>query len=101
VREHLAEKSAAQPLTERSSGCIFKNPDAEQSGGKGAGLLIEECGGKGLTEGGAKVSPKHANFIVNTGSARTTDVLRLIERLRELVAEKTGIVLETEVKIWR
>jgi len=101
VRERLAAKSAAQPLTERSSGCIFKNPDPDRSGGKSAGFLIEECGGKGLTEGGARVSPKHANFIVNTGSARTIDVLRLIERLRELVADKTGIELETEVKIWR
>ena len=100
VRRYLAEKSKAQPLTERSSGCIFKNPDPETSGGKGAGLLIQECGGKGWTEGGAMVSPKHANFIVNTGGATTREVLRLIERLRELVAEKTGIELETEVKVW-
>ena len=100
VRRYLAEKSKAQPLTERSSGCIFKNPDPEASGGKGAGLLIQECGGKGWTEGKAMVSPKHANFIVNTGGAKTRDVLRLIERLRELVADKTGIELETEVKVW-
>ena len=100
VRRYLGEKSKAQPLTERSSGCIFKNPDPETSGGKGAGLLIQECGGKGWTEGGAMVSPKHANFIVNTGGATTREVLRLIERLRELVCEKTGIELETEVKVW-
>ncbi len=100
VRAHLAEKSATQPLTERSSGCIFKNPDPELSDGKSAGLLIEECGGKGWCEGQAMVSPKHANFIINQGGARTSDVLRLIERLQELVAAKTGVVLETEVRLW-
>ena len=100
VREYLAEKSKAQPLTERSSGCIFKNPDPEVSGGKSAGLLIQECGGKGMSEGRARVSEKHANFIVNEGGARTRELLRLVERLRELVAEETGVLLETEVKVW-
>ena len=100
MQDYLREKSAAQPVTERSAGCIFKNPDKERSGGLGAGQLIERAGGKGRTRGDAIVSPKHANFIVNTGRARARDVLELVEELRSLVADMTGILLETEVKIW-
>ena len=65
MRQYLSEKSAAQPVTEHSSGCVFRNPDPELSDGRSAGRLIDDCGGKGLAEGGAVVSPKHANFIVN------------------------------------
>ena len=100
IRRYLQEKSTTQPLTERSSGCIFKNPDPERSGGKSAGALIEECGLKGLSVGGARVSEKHANFIVNDGKARTADVLLLIERLRSVVGEKRGVELELEVEVW-
>jgi UDP-N-acetylmuramate dehydrogenase len=100
MQEYLREKSAAQPVTERSAGCIFKNPDRERSGGRTAGQLIELAGGKGRTRGDAIVSPKHANFIVNRGRARASDVLQLIEELRDLVQEREGIRLETEVKIW-
>lgn len=101
VRDYLAQKSAAQPVTERSSGCIFRNPDPERSGGRGAGKLIEDCGGKGLREGDAIVSPKHANFVVNLGRARSRDVLALIERVERLVEEKSGVRLEREVCLWR
>jgi UDP-N-acetylmuramate dehydrogenase len=100
MRDYLQQKSAAQPVTERSSGCVFKNPDPELSDGRGAGKLIEDCGGKGLARGDAIVSPKHGNFILNRGQARATDVLGLLEDLRTLVADKTGIQLETEVKLW-
>ena len=100
VRELLREKSAAQPLTEHSSGCIFKNPDPELSDGRSAGKLIEDVGGKQLSRGAAVVSPKHGNFIVNTGGARALDVIGLIEDLRRLVRDRTGIELETEVRIW-
>ena len=100
MQEYLREKSAAQPVTERSAGCIFKNPDRERSAGRSAGQLIELAGAKGRTKGDAIVSPKHANFIVNRGRARARDVLELLEELRSLVADKTGIRLETEVKIW-
>jgi len=101
MRDYLAQKSAAQPVQEHSSGCIFRNPDPELSDGRGAGKLIEDCGGKGLARGDAIVSPKHGNFIVNRGGARAGDVLGLIDDVRALVAEKTGIELQGEVRIWR
>ncbi|MCZ6596112.1 MAG: UDP-N-acetylmuramate dehydrogenase [Planctomycetota bacterium] len=100
MRAYLAEKSAAQPVTERSSGCIFKNPDPELSDGRSAGKLVEDCGGKGLTRGDAVVSPKHGNFIVNRGGATAADVLGLIDDLKRLVADRTGIVLDREVRVW-
>lgn len=100
VADFLREKSAAQPVTERSCGCVFKNPDKELSGGRGAGQLIEAAGAKGLARGGALVSEKHGNFIVNRGNARAADVLALIEEVRARVAERFGLRLETEVKLW-
>jgi UDP-N-acetylmuramate dehydrogenase len=100
-RDYLLEKNRAQPVTESSAGCVFKNPDPNASGGLSAGKLIEHCGLKGRTRGDAIVSPLHGNFIVNRGAARASDVLALIEEVRAIVAEKTGIVLELEAKIWR
>jgi UDP-N-acetylmuramate dehydrogenase len=100
VASFLREKSAAQPVTERSCGCIFKNPDRERSAGRGAGQLIEAAGLKGLARGDALVSEKHGNFIVNRGRARTSDVLELIEEVRARVADRFGIRLENEVKVW-
>ena len=100
MRTYLQEKSAAQPVTERSSGCIFRNPDPEQSDGRSAGKLIEDCGGKGLERGGAIVSPKHGNFIVNRGTATAVDVLALVEDVRDLVREKSGVELVREVRLW-
>jgi UDP-N-acetylmuramate dehydrogenase len=101
TRAYLVEKNRVQPVSEWSSGCIFQNPDPELSSGRSAGQLVDECGGKGWTRGDAVVSPLHANFIVNRGGASAADVLTLIEDLRDLVAERTGIRLETEVRIWR
>lgn len=101
MQDYLAQKSAAQPVQEHSSGCIFQNPDRELSGGRTAGQLVEQCGGKGLARGDALVSPKHGNFIVNRGAARAEDVLALIEDVRRLVRDRTGIELRTEVKVWR
>lgn len=101
MRQYLAEKSAAQPVTERSCGCIFQNPDPALAGGRSAGKLIEDCGGKGLAQGDALVSPKHGNFIVNRGRASSADVLGLVERLQHLVEERAGVRLEREAKVWR
>ena len=101
MKQYLSEKSAAQPVQEHSSGCVFQNPDPEVSDGRGAGRLVEDCGGKGLRRGDAIVSPKHGNFIVNLGRATAADVLGLMEETRKLVLEKTGIELRTEVKVWR
>ncbi|MEM7307526.1 MAG: UDP-N-acetylmuramate dehydrogenase [Planctomycetota bacterium] len=100
VRGFLAEKNQAQPVSEHSSGCMFRNPDPELSDGRGAGQLIDDCGGKGLSRGDAVVSPKHGNFIVNRGSARAEDVLGLMGDVRRLVRDRTGIELITEVRIW-
>jgi UDP-N-acetylmuramate dehydrogenase len=101
TREYLIEKNRVQPVSEWSSGCVFKNPDPELSDGRSAGRLVDECGGKGRARGDAMVSPRHGNFIVNRGAATAADVLTLIEDVRDLVAQKTGLYLETEVQIWR
>jgi UDP-N-acetylmuramate dehydrogenase len=101
VANYLRQKSAAQPVTERSCGCVFKNPDPELSGGRSAGQLVEAAGAKGLARGDAVVSEKHGNFVVNRGRARARDVLELIEEVRARVADRTGLQLEDEVKVWR
>lgn len=101
VRDYLSQKAAAQPVTEASCGCVFKNPDPELSDGRSAGQLIDACGLLGSSAGGARVSEKHGNFIVNSGGARPADVLQLIEEVRTRVQEACGVRLETEVKIWR
>jgi UDP-N-acetylenolpyruvoylglucosamine reductase len=100
VRDYLTQKGAAQPLTERSCGCVFQNPPAETSGGRSAGQLLEEAGAKRLSRGAAHVSEKHANFIVNRGGATAADVLGLIAQMRARVADRHGVELRTEVKIW-
>ena len=94
-REILKEKSAAQPLTQKSAGCVFKNPD-----GGSAGRLLDAAGLKGLRVGDAAVSDKHANFIVNHGGATMTDVQALIAEMRRRVHEEHGVELEREVKVW-
>ncbi|HVS18897.1 MAG TPA: UDP-N-acetylenolpyruvoylglucosamine reductase, partial [Planctomycetota bacterium] len=100
-RTFLAEKNAVQPVSEHSCGCIFKNPDPELSDGRSAGKLIDDCGGKGRARGDAHVSLLHGNFIVNRGGAGAADVLTLIEDVRDLVLEKTGLRLESEARVWR
>lgn len=81
-----------QPLDKPSCGSVFVNPP----GGKSA-QLIDGCGLKGFTIGGAQVSLKHANFIVNVGGAKAADMKAVIEHVRKTVQEKTGIALKTEV----
>lgn len=82
-----------QPLKAKSIGCIFRNPEKQL----GAGALIDRCGLKGISVGGAKVSELHANFIVNDGTAKCTDVLELIELVQSKVYAQTGYQLEPEV----
>jgi UDP-N-acetylmuramate dehydrogenase len=93
-KRHLAQRRATQPVDQPSCGSVFVNPP-----GDFAGRLIESAGLKGTREGGAMISPLHANFIVNTGGARAADVLRLIERARAAVRERTQVELLTEVRI--
>jgi UDP-N-acetylmuramate dehydrogenase len=100
VASCLRDKSAVQPVSERSCGCVFRNPDRELSCGRTAGQLIEAAGARGLARGDALVSPKHGNFIVNRGRALARDVLELIEEVRARVADRFGIPLENEVKVW-
>lgn len=100
-REFLLEKRAAQPVTEASAGCIFKNPDATFEGERvGAGLLIDKLGLKGRRRGAARISPLHGNFMINEGGATATDVIELIREVRAEVVERTGILLEIEVQRW-
>ena len=100
TREYLRQKNATQPVSARSAGCVFKNPDPEVSEGRSAGKLVEDCGFKGRRVGGALVSPLHGNFIVNRGGATAGEVLELVERVREGVFEEVGVLLELEVKVW-
>jgi len=90
----LERRKATQPVNARSFGSVFKNPPQDH-----AGRLIEAAGLKGARVGDAEISPIHANFIVNTGHARASDVLELIEHTRGKVQAETGIRLETEVRI--
>lgn len=87
-------RQATQPYGQKSAGCIFKNPDCGH-----AGALIEACGLKGKSIGGAQVSTMHANFIINASNASAKDVLELIEHVRDVVALKQGVILESEVQI--
>ncbi len=92
----LSEKSVRQPLDAWSAGCIFKNP----SGSRSAGQLIEGAGLKGLSLGGAVVSEKHANFIVNRRDATASDVHALIDAVRQRVRSRFGVDLDLEVRRW-
>lgn len=94
VKDYLDKRSETQPITTSNSGSIFKNPPEIP-----AGKLLEELGFKGFTIGGARFSELHANFIVNSGSARASDVIRLIQMAREEAFLRKGLLLETEVKI--
>ncbi|MBL7070691.1 MAG: UDP-N-acetylmuramate dehydrogenase [Candidatus Omnitrophica bacterium] len=93
---YLLKKKQTQELRIASAGCIFKNPvDLDRS----AGALIDECGLKGKSSGGALISPKHANFIVNRGRASASDVMSLIYLAKKSVRNKSGVELSTEIKI--
>ena len=84
-----------QPLGVASAGSFFKNPP-----GQAAGRLIEEAGLKGYHVGGAMVSTRHANFIVNTGTATAADILALMRRVQSKVFDQSGLMLEPEVQIF-
>ena len=89
----LNQRRQKQPLEYPSAGSTFKRPQ-----GAYAAQLIDECGLKGFTVGGAQVSKKHAGFVINTGKATCADVLELTRQVRECVKEKTGYLLELEVR---
>jgi len=92
----LTQKRVASQPGGRNAGCVFKNPAQAAAGG-----LIDGLGLKGTRRGGAVVSARHANFVVNDGGATAADVLALLELVHERVQHETGIDLELEVKVWR
>lgn len=94
--ELTARRREKQPLEYPSAGSMFKRPT-----GHFAGALIEQCGLKGLTVGGAQVSAKHAGFVINLGGASCADVLELVRQVKEIVLRQTGVELEMEVKVLR
>src|SRR5437667_10698246 len=89
-------RKAGTPFDQPCCGSTFTNPSGST---KTAGMLIDECGLKGFTIGGAQVSPLHADYIINAGRATASDVLKVIEHLRKTVAKKTGVTLELECKV--
>ncbi len=93
-KRYYAERRASQPLSLPSAGCAFRNPDVSS-----AGRLIDECGLKGLTIGGVQVSERHANFLVASANASSSDVRRLVEEVRRRVHAETGVWLQLEMKI--
>jgi UDP-N-acetylmuramate dehydrogenase len=94
IKELLHQRNEAQPIGLPSGGSVFRNPP-----GNYAARLIESSGLKGCQIGGAQVSPKHANFIINTGEAKASDIENLIAHLQKIVYDLHGILLEPEVRI--
>lgn len=92
--KYLASRKEKQPLEYPSAGSTFKRPD-----GNYASALIEQCGLKGCSVGGAMVSTKHSGFVINTGGATSDDVLKLVEHIKAVVYEKTGYNLECEIQM--
>jgi UDP-N-acetylenolpyruvoylglucosamine reductase len=93
-----ARRHEAQPQGIKTFGSTFKNPEDARAGGRTAGLLLCEAGCNGLAVGGARFAPKHANFVENTGSATTADVVALMAEGRRRVIERFGVELEPEVQ---
>ena len=94
IRGLLQKRLATQPLERPNAGSVFRNPPHDY-----AARLVEACGLKGRAIGGAQISTKHANFIINTGGARAADIEQLIELVERSVSEKFSIALEREVRI--
>lgn len=92
-KEILDYRMATQPYKTKNCGCVFRNPE-----GHSAGRLIDECGLKNTTIGGATISPLHANFIENRGNATAKEIIELMSFIQRTVKERTGIQLEEEVR---
>lgn len=99
LAEMRDKRRAAQPAGIKTFGSTFKNPDDPRAEGRTAGQLLEAAGCQGLALGGARLSPKHANFVENTGSATTADVLAVMAEGRRRVYERFGVELEPEVQV--
>lgn len=102
ARESLAFRKRTQPLESPSAGCIFMNPDRVRDRvpdgiPPSAGALVDRAGLKGAAANGARVSPTHANFIINDGAATAADIRALIERCRAAVRDQFGVSLQNEI----
>ena len=98
MAEISAQREASQPIRTRTGGSTFANPPADTADGAKAWQLIERAGCRGLTRGGAMVSEKHCNFLINTGEATAADLEGLGEEVRRRVFEATGVRLEWEIR---
>lgn len=94
IRELLDQRNASQPVGNKSCGSVFRNPESDF-----AARLIESCQLKGETIGGAQISTKHANFIINAGDATAADIEALITKVRSTVENECGVSLLAEVRI--
>ena len=103
VKETMADmrrrRKEAQPSGIKTFGSTFMNPDDPRAEGRSAGQLLDDAGARGLQVGGARLSPKHANFVENAGDATTADILGVMAEARRRVHERCGVVLEPEVQI--
>ena len=101
LAEMRGKRREAQPSGIKTFGSTFKNPDPDAPGvdGRTAGLLLAAAGAQEIEVGGARLSPKHANFVENTGSATTADVLAVMAAARRRVHERFGVELEPEVQV--
>ena len=93
IREIRSEREDSQPTQARTGGSTFANPP-----GHSAWKLVDEAGCRGLTRGGAQVSPKHTNFLINTGDATSADIEGLGDEVRRRVKDKSGVELEWEIQ---
>ena len=94
MEDLMSRRRDKQPLDKPSAGSTFKRP-----AGAFAGALIDQCGLRGYRHGGAAISEKHCGFVVNLGGASCADVLALCDEVRDIVQEKTGYLLEKEIRV--
>jgi UDP-N-acetylenolpyruvoylglucosamine reductase len=92
-------RKEAQPSGIKTFGSTFMNPEDARAEGRSAGQLLDDAGCRGLKVGGARLSPKHANFVENTGGATTADILEVMAKARKQVHERFGVVIEPEVQV--
>lgn len=93
-----AKREESQPIREKTGGSTFKNPDPKQSGERGAWQVIDAAGGRGFMVGGAQMSEKHCNFMINTGEASAADIEQLGETIRAKVKASEGVDLDWEIR---
>ena len=94
MQDYLQRRKDKQPMEWPSAGSTFKRPQ-----GAFAGKLIEDCGLRGFTVGGAQISEKHCGFVINRGGATCADVVSLTDQVKAIVLQKTGYTLEREIRV--